>query len=276
MLRRLPGRLAGSVHPHAAGAIAFEHLVQRNIEMNSPAFTHSDEREIQGTPSGNGARRRARCGQRQGLGAQRLVLAALVAATGSGLRRCRPAAAQARGAGQCGGGRLQQSTALSEGPANRATPRAALPCAMCRSRPCSPADWAPPCSRWAWAWRKRAGRQPGATPRRQRHCACAGIPQCRHPERTRSTRQAEEAKACKFSGSSRTHGDSRYLGTARGARARSISTYLQQVAAAADTLGYEGVLIPTGRSCEDPWVVAASARAASPSRLRFLVAVRPA
>ncbi|MWO75536.1 LLM class flavin-dependent oxidoreductase, partial [Escherichia coli] len=49
-----------------------------------------------------------------------------------------------------------------------------------------------------------------------------------------------------------THGDSRYLGTAEGAR-QVDHTYLQQVAVAADTLGYEGVLIPTGRSCEDPW-----------------------
>ncbi len=43
-----------------------------------------------------------------------------------------------------------------------------------------------------------------------------------------------------------THGDSRYLGTAEGAR-QVDHTYLQQVAVAADTLGYEGVLIPTGR-----------------------------
>ncbi len=54
-----------------------------------------------------------------------------------------------------------------------------------------------------------------------------------------------------------THGDSRYLGTAEGARALNHD-YLKQVAQAADSLGYEGVLIPTGRSCEDPWVVAAS------------------
>ena len=54
-----------------------------------------------------------------------------------------------------------------------------------------------------------------------------------------------------------THGDSRYLGTAKGARQLNHD-YLKQVAVAADSLGYEGVLIPTGRSCEDPWVVAAS------------------
>lgn len=70
-----------------------------------------------------------------------------------------------------------------------------------------------------------------------------------------------------------THGDSRYLGTAEGAR-QVDHAYLQQVAVAADTLGYEGVLIPTGRSCEDPWIVAASLIQAT-RRLRFLVAVRP-
>lgn len=70
-----------------------------------------------------------------------------------------------------------------------------------------------------------------------------------------------------------THGDSRYLGTTAGARQLSPE-YLQQVAVAADSLGYEGVLIPTGRSCEDPWVVAASLIAVT-KRLKFLVAVRP-
>jgi alkanesulfonate monooxygenase len=70
-----------------------------------------------------------------------------------------------------------------------------------------------------------------------------------------------------------THGDSRYLGTAHGARATDLA-YFKQVAVAADTLGYEGVLIPTGRSCEDPWVVAASLLPVT-QRLKFLVAVRP-
>jgi len=70
-----------------------------------------------------------------------------------------------------------------------------------------------------------------------------------------------------------THGDSRYLGTSEGAREVSFD-YMKQVAVAADTLGYEGVLIPTGRSCEDPWV-AASALSAVTQRLKFLVAVRP-
>ena len=70
-----------------------------------------------------------------------------------------------------------------------------------------------------------------------------------------------------------THGDSRYLGTADGARQLSHD-YLKQVAIAADSLGYEGVLIPTGRSCEDPWVVASSLIAVT-RNLKFLVAVRP-
>jgi len=70
-----------------------------------------------------------------------------------------------------------------------------------------------------------------------------------------------------------THGDSRYLGTAEGAREVSHD-YLKQVAVAADTLGYEGVLIPTGRSCEDPWVVASSLLPVT-KNLKFLVAVRP-
>ena len=70
-----------------------------------------------------------------------------------------------------------------------------------------------------------------------------------------------------------THGDGRYLGAQEGARDVSIS-YLRQIAQAADELGYYGVLLPTGRSCEDSWVVA-SALVPLTKRLRFLVAVRP-
>jgi alkanesulfonate monooxygenase len=70
-----------------------------------------------------------------------------------------------------------------------------------------------------------------------------------------------------------THGDSRYLGTSEGARPIDLA-YLQQIAGAADNLGYEGVLIPTGRSCEDPWVIASSLIGAT-KKLKFLVAVRP-
>ncbi|TWO70714.1 FMNH2-dependent alkanesulfonate monooxygenase [Caenimonas sedimenti] len=70
-----------------------------------------------------------------------------------------------------------------------------------------------------------------------------------------------------------THGDSRYLGTSEGAR-QLDHDYLKQIAQAADSLGYEGVLIPTGRSCEDPWVVASSLLPVT-RKLKFLVAVRP-
>ncbi|WP_441293006.1 FMNH2-dependent alkanesulfonate monooxygenase [Sorangium sp. KYC3313] len=70
-----------------------------------------------------------------------------------------------------------------------------------------------------------------------------------------------------------THGDGRYLGTAEGARPVTLP-YLRQIAQAADDLGYHGVLVPTGRSCEDAWAVA-SAMIPLTQRLRFLVAVRP-
>jgi alkanesulfonate monooxygenase len=70
-----------------------------------------------------------------------------------------------------------------------------------------------------------------------------------------------------------THGDSRYLGTSQGARAANYD-YFRQIAVAADTLGYEGVLLPTGRSCEDAWVVASSLIHAT-RQLKFLVAIRP-
>ncbi|WP_338553973.1 FMNH2-dependent alkanesulfonate monooxygenase [Paenibacillus sp. KS-LC4] len=70
-----------------------------------------------------------------------------------------------------------------------------------------------------------------------------------------------------------THGDGRYLGTREGARAVSYS-YCKQIAQAADELGYSGVLLPTGKSCEDAWVVASSLIPVT-ERLKFLVAVRP-
>lgn len=70
-----------------------------------------------------------------------------------------------------------------------------------------------------------------------------------------------------------THGDSRYMGTTKGARAVDYG-YMKQIAQAADRLGYGGVLLPTGRSCEDAWVVASSLIPAT-ERLKFLVAVRP-
>ena len=68
-----------------------------------------------------------------------------------------------------------------------------------------------------------------------------------------------------------THGDGHYLGTEEGSRPVDHG-YLQQIAQAADRLGYTGVLIPTGRSCEDAWLVAASMIPVT-QRLKFLVAL---
>ncbi len=47
-----------------------------------------------------------------------------------------------------------------------------------------------------------------------------------------------------------THGDARYLGSESDGRTAD-HLYFKQVAQAADRLGYTGVLLPTGRSCED-------------------------
>ena len=70
-----------------------------------------------------------------------------------------------------------------------------------------------------------------------------------------------------------THGDGRYLGSTQQARAVD-QTYLQQIAQAAERLGYGGVLVPTGRSCEDSWVIASNLAAVTRT-LKFLVALRP-
>ena len=68
-------------------------------------------------------------------------------------------------------------------------------------------------------------------------------------------------------------GDGTYLGTEKGHRPAEFS-YLNQIAQAADQLGFKGVLIPTGRGCDDPFITA-SALAAHTERLKFLVALRP-
>ncbi|WPO43821.1 FMNH2-dependent alkanesulfonate monooxygenase [Tardiphaga sp. 42S5] len=70
-----------------------------------------------------------------------------------------------------------------------------------------------------------------------------------------------------------TSGDGHHLGTTAGAREVDFD-YLRQIARAADKLGYYGALLPTGRNCEDSWVIA-SAIAPWTERLRYLVAVRP-
>jgi alkanesulfonate monooxygenase len=50
--------------------------------------------------------------------------------------------------------------------------------------------------------------------------------------------------------------------------------YLAQVAEAADMLGFEGMLVPAGLFCEDPWLVSA-ALAQRTRRVAFMVAFRP-
>jgi len=68
-------------------------------------------------------------------------------------------------------------------------------------------------------------------------------------------------------------GDGSYLGTEQGHRPANFG-YLKQITQAADRLGFGGVLIPTGKSCDDPWITAA-ALASHTERLRFLLALRP-
>jgi alkanesulfonate monooxygenase len=70
-----------------------------------------------------------------------------------------------------------------------------------------------------------------------------------------------------------THGEGRYLGTAIGGRTVNFD-YWRQIAQAVDHLGFTGALLPTGRSCEDNWVLA-SALVTYTKRMRFLVAIRP-
>lgn len=70
-----------------------------------------------------------------------------------------------------------------------------------------------------------------------------------------------------------THGDGRYLGMLIGGR-DVTPHYLKQLAGAIDSLGYAGALLPTGRSCEDAWITAASLIYVT-RRMKFLVAIRP-
>jgi len=70
-----------------------------------------------------------------------------------------------------------------------------------------------------------------------------------------------------------TTGDGRYLGSSHQSRLTGYA-YLRQIAQAVDELGFTAVLLPTGNSCEDAWVVASTLMPAT-TRLKFLVAVRP-
>lgn len=70
-----------------------------------------------------------------------------------------------------------------------------------------------------------------------------------------------------------TNGDFRQLNNPLGARPASYE-YCKQIAQAVDSLGYSGVLIPTGKTCEEGFIVA-STLAPVTQNLKFLVAVRP-
>ncbi|MGW9171177.1 LLM class flavin-dependent oxidoreductase [Streptomyces decoyicus] len=79
-----------------------------------------------------------------------------------------------------------------------------------------------------------------------------------------------------------TYGDSRHVvggghglpaGAAGGERPATLG-YLTQIARAAEDLGFEGALTPTGAWCEDAWLTTAML-ARETERLKFLVAFRP-
>ncbi|HXN61989.1 MAG TPA: LLM class flavin-dependent oxidoreductase [Acidimicrobiales bacterium] len=72
-----------------------------------------------------------------------------------------------------------------------------------------------------------------------------------------------------------TSGDSRNVVPGVGGHGRPASIdYLAQIARAADHLGFDAVLTPTGTWCEDAWLVT-SVLSQHTARLRFLVAFRP-
>jgi alkanesulfonate monooxygenase len=69
-----------------------------------------------------------------------------------------------------------------------------------------------------------------------------------------------------------TSGDTRYLGVSDFGRAPTVE-YLRQIAVTSENLGYDGLLIPTGSSCLDPWIVASSLIPVT-QRIKLLVALR--
>lgn len=78
-----------------------------------------------------------------------------------------------------------------------------------------------------------------------------------------------------------TYGDGRRItdgvhgvGTQAPGSRKATLGYLGQVARAAEQLGFEGVLTPTGGWCEDAWITTAMLTETT-ERLRFLVAMRP-
>lgn len=70
-----------------------------------------------------------------------------------------------------------------------------------------------------------------------------------------------------------TNGDVRFFGSEEGLRP-ATNGYLREIAQACERLGYSGVLLPTGLSCEDAWIIASSI-VSHTETLKFLVAIRP-
>jgi alkanesulfonate monooxygenase len=73
------------------------------------------------------------------------------------------------------------------------------------------------------------------------------------------------------------HGDGRAISrrtTAPSVQRAPDLTYLAQVAGAAEQVGFDGMLVPFGMFCEDPWLVSA-ALAQRTERIKFMVAFRP-
>ena len=70
-----------------------------------------------------------------------------------------------------------------------------------------------------------------------------------------------------------TNGDFRQLNASEGARPATYN-YCKQIAQAVDDLGYTGVLIPTGKTCEEGFIVASTLVPVT-QNLKYLVAVRP-
>lgn len=62
--------------------------------------------------------------------------------------------------------------------------------------------------------------------------------------------------------------DGRYLGTKVGGCTADI-TYLQQIAQAIDNLGFKGALLPTGRQCDDAWIISAALSAVT-KHMKFI------
>ena len=71
-----------------------------------------------------------------------------------------------------------------------------------------------------------------------------------------------------------TTGDGRYLGSKFGSRVTRSGLSWADCTGCRSIIGYHSVLLPTGNSCEDSWVIASSLLPVT-KRLRFLVAIRP-